>query len=141
MPDDCIFCQIVAGEIPSHTVYEDDDVLAFLDANPLAPGHTLVIPKEHHEKLEDLPEDLATELYGAMHDLVPAIEAAVDAPASNVGVNNGEQSGQEIPHVHFHVVPRFEGDGGRPFHAVGGSAPDLDDDELAAIADDIADAR
>jgi histidine triad (HIT) family protein len=141
MPDDCIFCQIVAGEIPSHTVYEDDQVFAFLDANPLAPGHTLVIPRDHHERLNDLPDDTADALYAAIHDLVPAAEAAVDAPASNVGFNNGEESGQEVPHVHGHVVPRFADDGGSPIHAVGGSAPDLDDEELAVIADDIAAAQ
>ncbi|SEN47281.1 histidine triad (HIT) family protein [Halorientalis persicus] len=138
MPDDCIFCQIVAGEIPSHTVYEDDHVFAFLDVNPLAPGHTLVIPKAHHERLNDLPEDTADALYAALHDLVPAAEAAVDAPASNVGFNNGEESGQEVPHVHGHVIPRFADDGGSPIHAVGGAAPDLADDELADIAADIA---
>jgi histidine triad (HIT) family protein len=137
MPEDCIFCQIVAGEIPSHTVYEDDTVTAFLDANPLAPGHTLVIPNDHHAKLQDLPDDVADDLYEVLHDLVPAAEAAVDAPASNVGFNNGEESGQEIPHVHGHVVPRFEGDGGNPIHAVGGTPPDLDDDDLAAIAADV----
>jgi len=138
MSEDCIFCQIVAGEIPSHTVYEDDDVFAFLDVNPLAPGHTLVIPKAHHERLNDLPEDTANALYDTLHELIPAVEDAVDAPASNVGFNNGAESGQEVPHVHGHVIPRFSGDGGNPIHAVGGAAPDLDDDELAAIAEDIA---
>ncbi|MFD1586138.1 HIT family protein [Halorientalis brevis] len=138
MPEDCIFCQIVAGEIPSNTVYEDDEVFAFLDVNPLAPGHTLVIPKDHHERLNDLPADLADDLYEALHELIPAVEDAVDAPASNVGFNNGEASGQEVPHVHGHIIPRFEDDGGHPIHAVGGSPPDLDDDELAAIAEDVA---
>lgn len=137
MPEDCIFCQIVAGEIPSHTVYEDDDVFAFLDANPLSPGHTLVIPKEHHERLNDLPDDVADDLYETLHELIPAVEDAVDAPASNVGFNNGEASGQEVPHVHGHIIPRFEGDGGNPIHAVGGSPPDLDDDELEQLAEDI----
>ena len=137
MSEDCIFCRIVAGEIPSHTVYEDDDVFAFLDANPLAPGHTLVIPKDHHERLNDLPDDVAESLYGTLHDLVPAVEDAVDASASNIGFNNGEAAGQEIPHVHGHVVPRSEGDGGTSFHAVMGSLADVDDDELAAIAEDI----
>ncbi len=137
MSEDCIFCQIVAGEIPSHTVYEDDDVFAFLDVNPLAPGHTLVIPKGHHERLQDLPDDEAEDLYETLHELIPAVENAVDAPASNVGFNNGEESGQEVPHVHGHIIPRFEGDGGNPIHAVGGSPPDLDDDELETIAEDI----
>jgi len=138
MSGDCIFCSIVDGEIPSHTVYEDETVLAFLDANPLARGHTLVIPKAHHPQLQDLPEDDAAGLHEVLHELVGTVEEAVDADGSNVGLNNGPASGQEIPHVHYHIVPRFEGDGGSPIHAVGGAAPDLDDDELAVVAADIA---
>lgn len=137
MPNDCIFCQIVAGDIPSKTVYEDDTVLAFLDVNPLSPGHTLVISKDHCETLDDLPEDIATDLFAVLHDLTPTVEAAVDADASNVAFNNGEASGQEVPHVHGHIIPRFQGDGGKPIHAIAGKRPDLSDEELDAIADDI----
>ncbi len=137
MPNDCIFCQIVAGDIPNKTVYEDDTVLAFLDVNPLAPGHTLVISKDHYETLGDLPEEAATDLFSVLHDLTPAVEAAVDADASNVAFNNGEAAGQEVPHVHGHIIPRFDGDGGKPIHAIAGDRPDLSDEELDAIADDI----
>ncbi|WP_135303546.1 HIT family protein [Haloarcula amylovorans] len=139
--DDCIFCQIVAGDIPSRTVYEDDDVLAFLDANPLAPGHTLVIPKAHHETLGDLPGDVGSDVFAALHDLTPAVEAAVDADGSTVAFNNGEEAGQEVPHVHGHIVPRFADDGGRPIHSLFGSRPDLSDDELDDIAAAIEDAN
>ncbi|KOX94999.1 HIT family protein [Haloarcula rubripromontorii] len=137
MSEDCIFCQIVAGDIPSRTVYEDDTVLAFLDANPLSPGHTLVIPKAHHERLNDTPDDVAGAVMSTLHDLVPAVEAVVDAPASTVAFNNGEAAGQEVPHVHGHIVPRFEDDGGRPIHALVTDRPDLSDDELDAIESDI----
>ena len=137
MSEDCIFCQIVAGDIPSRTVYEDDTVFAFLDANPLSPGHTLVIPKAHYERLNDTPADVAGEVLSTLHELVPAVEAAVDAPASTVAFNNGEEAGQEVPHVHGHIVPRFEGDGGRPIHALVNDRPDLSDDELDAIEDGI----
>ncbi|NHN46295.1 HIT family protein [Halostella sp. JP-L12] len=139
MTDDCIFCQIVAGDIPSRTVYEDDDVIAFLDANPLAPGHTLVIPRDHYETLNDLPDGEAAAVFDALHDLTPVVEDAVDADGSNVAFNNGEAAGQEVPHVHGHVIPRFDGDGGNPIHAIAGSRPDLSDDELDDIADRIAD--
>jgi histidine triad (HIT) family protein len=132
--DDCIFCRIVAGDIPSRIVYEDDDVLAFLDANPLAPGHTLVIPKAHHESLKDLPQELGSEVMSALPRLTPAVEDAVDAPASTVAFNNGEAAGQEVPHVHGHIVPRFADDGGRPIHALVSDRPDLSDDELDDIA-------
>ena len=140
MSEDCIFCQIVAGDIPNRTVYEDDDVLAFLDANPLAPGHTLVIPKAHHETLGDLPADAGASVFETLHRLTPVIETAVDADASNVAFNNGEAAGQEVPHVHGHVIPRFSGDGGGPIHAIAGSPPDLSDDELDDLAARIADA-
>lgn len=138
MPDDCIFCSIVAGDLPARTVYETDDVLAFLDATPLAPGHTLVIPKAHARHVGDLDDDLASDLFAAVTELTPRVQDAVDADAANVGINDGEAAGQEVPHVHVHVIPRFEGDGGAPLHAVGGQRPDLSDDELDAIAADIA---
>ena len=131
---DCIFCSIVDGEIPSDTVYEDDTVVAFLDANPLARGHTLVIPKAHHERLDDLPGDLATDVFDAVHDLTGRVERAVDAEATTVAVNNGELAGQEVPHVHVHIVPRFADDGGRPIHALIDERPELDDDERAEVA-------
>ncbi len=136
--EDCIFCRIVAGEIPSRTVHETENILAFLDANPLAPGHTLVIPKAHHETLADTPEDLAKEILSALYDLTPVVETAVDADASNVAFNNGEAAGQEIPHLHGHIIPRFEDDGGNPIHAIVGSRPQLDDEELDDIAESIA---
>lgn len=135
--EDCIFCRIVAGEIPSRTVHETETVLAFLDANPLAPGHTLVIPKAHHETLSDTPADLANDVLSTLYELTPIVEGAVDAPASNVAFNNGEAAGQEVPHLHGHVIPRFENDGGNPIHAIAGSPPDLDDDELDDIAERI----
>ncbi len=132
-----IFSQIVDGEIPARIVYEDETTLAFLDANPLAPGHTLVIPKAEYERLEDVPEDEAADLYATIHRLVPAVEDAVDADATTVAFNNGEAAGQEVDHVHCHVVPRFEDDAGGPIHAIFGDLPTLSDDELDDIAADI----
>lgn len=130
MTDDCIFCRIIDGDIPSRTVYEDEDVFAFLDANPLATGHTLVIPKAHHERLDDLSTSASSSLFDAVHALTPAIETAVDADATTIGINNGPAAGQEVPHVHVHVVPRFDGDGGGPIHAIAPDRPDPSDDEL-----------
>ncbi|WP_435319769.1 HIT family protein [Haloarchaeobius sp. TZWSO28] len=136
--DDCIFCQIIAGDIPSRTVYEDEHAFAFLDVNPLAPGHTLVIPKSHHETLNDLPADEGSAVFSALHDLVPRVEAAVDADGSTVAFNNGEAAGQEVPHVHAHIVPRFDGDGNGPIHALFDGPGEMADEELDRIADDIA---
>ena len=137
MTDDCIFCRIVDGDIPARSVYEDDDVLAFLDANPLSAGHTLVIPKAHHQALRDLPAALSTAVFETVHDLVGDVEDAVDADAHTVAVNDGPAAGQEVPHTHVHIVPRFEGDGGGPIHAIAGARPDLSDEQLDDIADQI----
>ncbi|SEO55912.1 histidine triad (HIT) family protein [Halogranum amylolyticum] len=139
MSEDCIFCAIVDGDIPGRIVRETETTLAFLDANPLAPGHTLVIPKDHHARLDDLPDDVAADIFRDVHELVSRVEDAVDADATTVGINDGEAAGQEVPHVHAHIVPRFDGDGGHPIHAVAGDRPDLSDEELdeieAAIAE------
>ena len=141
MSTDCPFCGIVAGEIPGRIVHETDTVTAFLDANPLAPGHTLVVPNEHHERLNDLSSGLAADVFAVLHRLVPAIETTTEADGSTIAFNNGTAAGQEVPHVHGHVVPRFADDGGAPIHAVAGDRPDLADDELDDIADHIRDAR
>ncbi|SFR33835.1 HIT family protein [Halogeometricum limi] len=137
MSEPTIFERIVSGDIPARVVYETDTVLAFLDANPLAPGHTLVVPKEAHRRLRDLPDDVAADVWAAVDELAPRVEDAVDADGLTVGVNDGEAAGQEVPHVHVHLVPRFEGDGGGPIHAVAGAKPDLSDEELDDIADSI----
>ena len=138
MTEDCIFCRIVEGEIPARVVYEDEETLAFLDANPLAPGHTLVIPKRHYETLGETPTEPGEMAFAAVHLLTPLIEDAVDADATTVAINNGEAAGQEVPHLHVHIVPRFDGDGGGPIHAIAGDSPDLSEDELDDIAERIA---
>jgi len=140
MSEETVFTQIVDGEIPSYTVYEDETTYAFLDANPLAPGHTLVIPKEPYERIHDMPPEVAADVFATIARIVPAVEAAVDAPASTVASNNGEEAGQEVPHVHWHIVPRFPDDGAAAVHAMFDGV-DLDEDEMQAVAEDIRDAR
>jgi len=137
MSDDCIFCSIVAGDIPARTVHETDDVLAFLDANPLARGHTLVIPKSHATHVGDIDEAVASALFAAVAELTPRVQSAVGADGANVGINDGEAAGQEVPHAHVHIIPRFDGDGGAPLHAVGGERPHLSDDELDEVAETV----
>lgn len=102
----CIFCQIVEGTTPGYKVYEDQHTLAFLDINPVADGHVLLIPKHHQQFVEDLPEELYNTLFDSLKGLVKPIQAAFDAPASNIGINNGPNAGQIIPHVHIHIIPR-----------------------------------
>jgi len=133
MSDQTIFEQIIAGEIPSYTVYEDETTYAFLDANPLAPGHTLVIPKEPYERVNDMPPELLGDVFDVAGRLAEAIETAVDADASTMAINNGEEAGQEVPHVHLHIIPQFAEDTARPIHTLFDGA-DLDDDEMDEIA-------
>ncbi|MFT4948489.1 MAG: histidine triad (HIT) family protein [Natronomonas sp.] len=136
--DDCVFCSIVDGEVPSHEVYEDEATYAFLDANPLVSGHTLVIPKAHHERVNDMPAAVAGAVGRTIATVAPAAEAAVDATASTIAYNNGEAAGQEVPHVHAHIVPRSPDDGGQPVHALFGGPGEANDGELAAVAEDVA---
>lgn len=133
----CIFCRIAAGEASSRTVYEDETTIAFLDANPLARGHTLVIPRDHYERLNDLPSPLAGDVLSVLHHLVDPVEDAVDADATTVAFNNGRAAGQEVPHVHGHIVPRFRGDQGGPIHRMFGERPALSESELDRICDTI----
>ena len=107
----CVFCKIVAGQIPALTVESTEAALAFLDIGPLAEGHLLLIPKSHYGRLEDLPADLAGEVCRLLPRLGQALTQVTEAPAYNVLQNNGRLSGQEVPHVHFHLIPRSEGDG------------------------------
>ena len=134
---DCIFCQIVDGEIPSHTIYEDDAVMAFLDANPLTEGHTLIIPKDHYSTMDEMPDAVGAAIGRALTQLAPVVENSVGANASTIGINNGEDAGQEIPHVHAHVIPRTPDDHGGSIHSIFSSTPEIGDDELAELAQDI----
>jgi len=109
---ECIFCKIVKGEVPAIKILEDDLNLAFLDIKPRSPGHTLVIPKKHYEKLEDMPEEEVKELMGFIHKLIKVVPKVVGAQGFNLGINNGKVAGQEIMHTHFNIIPRFENDNG-----------------------------
>lgn len=112
MPD-CVFCKIITGEVPSAKVYENDNVLAFLDINPVNPGHTLIIPKDHFENLSATPEDVLQELVVTSKKVAAAVLKAAGSGGFNLTVNNGAEAGQVVPHTHFHVIPRFNGDGHR----------------------------
>jgi len=138
MSGSCIFCRIVAGDAPARVVAETEDAVAFLDANPLSPGHTLVIPRDHHETLGDLPADEGQAVFSLLHRLVPVVERAVDADATTVAFNNGRAAGQEVHHVHGHVVPRFEDDGLGPIHGLFDSRPRIDRTEMDEIGERIA---
>lgn len=106
----CVFCKIIAGEIPSAKVYEDDKVLAFLDIAPFNFGHTLVIPKAHCHGISDLPDDYRDAIFAAAAKIAPAVMRATGALGFNLLMNNGQVAGQEVPHAHLHIIPRFVDD-------------------------------
>jgi len=108
---DCIFCKIVKGEIPSSKLYEDKNSYAFLDIMPIRPGHALVIPKKHYETMLDIPDDCLKDMAIATKKVSKAVKEGLEAEGFNVQMNNYEASGQLVPHAHFHIVPRVEGDG------------------------------
>lgn len=109
--EECVFCKIVKGEIPSAKLYEDDLVLAFLDIMPANKGHTLVIPKKHYEVLTDIPVDELEKLMDELKKVAEAVIEATKAEGFNILMNNKKVAGQIVPHAHFHIVPRFSNDG------------------------------
>jgi len=112
MPDtDCIFCKIVRGEIPCAKVFETDTVLAFLDIAPVIKGHALVIPKAHFADIWSLPTGQAPELMAAIQKVGQALVDGLGAAGMNLGMNNGAAAGQLVHHAHWHLIPRFAGDG------------------------------
>lgn len=130
----CLFCQIVAGEIPCSKIYEDDQILAFLDIHPLNPGHTLLVPKKHAEHLLESSLEDAVALISAAKKIVPAIMASVGAQGCNVTFNIGHSAGQVVFHTHLHVIPRYDNDGYKPWER-----NDETTDSLESIAERIRD--
>lgn len=107
MKNNCIFCAIAAGEIPSFKVYEDEWVVAYLDINPFTEGHTLVIPKAHSEGLLDTPEETLSAVLVRVKKVAAHLRAALPCDGFNILQNNGEAAGQTVKHLHFHIVPRY----------------------------------
>lgn len=114
--DNCLFCKIVHGEIPSEKIYEDDATFAFLDIKPLNDGHTLVVPKQHHENIFDVSDDALGRTMETVRCLAPIIRDSVGADGMNVNSNHGSAAGQIVGHMHVHLIPRFEKDGYRHWH-------------------------
>lgn len=129
--NDCIFCKIVAQDIPATVVYEDDDVLVFMDIGPIIKGHTLVIPKNHYDPVTETPDDVLAKLHVVAKQVARAQMNGLGADGVNIMQNNGKAAGQEVPHIHVHVIPRFGDDG----HHWNWAAKKYDDfDEMAELA-------
>ena len=109
--DNCIFCKIANGEIPSRTVYEDADFRAILDLGPATKGHTLILPKEHAANLYELPEELAAKVLPAAKKVAALLKDRLGCAGLNLVQNNGELAGQTVMHFHLHLIPRYDNDG------------------------------
>lgn len=129
--DNCVFCKIIAGKIPSVKIYEDDNSLAFMDIGPVSPGHVLLICKEHYQHLGEMPAETAAKSLAALPSLVSAVQNATQCSGVNVLQNNGAIAGQVVPHVHFHIIPRYGTAGEFHFNWPAGKYEDGKMQELA----------
>ena len=125
---DCIFCKIVNGEIKSRLIMESKNSIAFLDAFPVTKGHTLVIPKTHYSKIQDMSQDDSVDLFRVVYEVVPKIDKITGSTL--LAIHNGKESGQEIPHVHVHLIPRQSNDLAGPVHSMFKNKPNLSDEEF-----------
>ena len=107
---DCIFCKIIAGQMPANIVYSDEQTFAFLDINPANKGHTLVLPRKHYTTFNDIPEAELQNLFAAVQKISKGMEKGLNADGYNVLNNNKKPAGQLVDHVHIHIIPRFKGD-------------------------------
>ena len=105
---DCVFCKIVAGEIPAHKIYEDADTFAFLDAHPTAPGHTLVVPKKHVRNIFDIDDNTLATVMKTVRRVAPAVRDGVGGHGVHVNSNHEAAAGQIVFHIHFHIIPRHD---------------------------------
>ncbi len=128
---ECIFCKIVAGEIPSKILKETSKSISFLDAFPLAKGHVLVISKNHHQKIQDMSPEENSDLFSLVHLMISRVDALTGATL--VAVHNGKEAGQEVPHVHVHLVPRSAEDSAGTIHSMFDSTLKLSESEIGEL--------
>ena len=125
---DCIFCKIVNGEIPAKIIDETEKSLAFLDAFPLTKGHSLVITKTHYEKMQQIPPEENAELFETVRRVLSKVDKLSNATL--IALHNGKDSGQEVPHVHIHLIPRSKEDSAGPVHSMFKDKPKPSDEEF-----------
>lgn len=128
---DCIFCKIVSGEIKSKFLKETKHSVSFLDAFPLAAGHVLIIPKNHHKKIQDLSIEENADLFSLVYDIISNVDKITGSTL--VAIHNGEDAGQEIPHLHIHLVPRSKDDSAGPIHSMFSSTLTFTESEMNKI--------
>ena len=134
---DCIFCKIANKEIPSQIIAESENSLAFMDASPLTKGHSLVIPKNHHEKVQNMSKDENADLFETVRKVLSRVDKITGATL--LAVHNGKESGQEIPHVHVHLIPRSPKDLAGPVHSMFNQKITLSENEINEIHEKLKD--
>jgi len=132
---ECIFCKIISGQIPSAIVHSDDNFFVFLDINPANKGHTLVIPKKHYETFNDMPAEEVWHLFETVQKVSKAVEKGLKAEGYNILISNKRPAGQEVDHIHVHVIPRYKGD--EMAVRLGWNYKKYDEGEAKAVADRI----
>ena len=125
---DCIFCKIISRQIPAKILHETSHSICFLDAFPLTKGHVLVIPKNHHKKIQDMSSSENSDLFSLVHVMMSKVDSITGSTL--IAIHNGETAGQEIPHVHVHLVPRSESDSAGPIHTMFKSSLNLSNSEI-----------
>ena len=121
--EDCLFCKIVKKEISAEIVYENEVAIGLLDVHPKAPGHTMVIPKNHVATILNLPENKTGPFFIAVKNATRMLQKALVPDGFNIGLNHGKDGGQTIDHLHVHIIPRYKGDGGTSMHGIVDNPP------------------
>ena len=134
----CIFCKIISGEISARVIMQNEKAMALLDAFPLAAGHTLVMPKSHYAKVQQMSEQDAVAVFDMVWKLAGAVETASQVNASTIAIHNGSEAGQEVPHVHVHIVPRKRDDGAGAIHSMFKTKPKLSPQEMDSLRERMA---
>ena len=130
---DCIFCKIILREIPAKILSESSNSISFLDAFPLAKGHVLVIPKNHHQKIQDMSKEENTDLFSLVHQMISKVDSLYGSTL--LAVHNGKDAGQEVPHVHVHLVPRRKDDSAGAIHNMFNSSLKLSESDIEELYD------
>ena len=128
---DCIFCKIISGSIAAKILKETVQSISFLDAFPLAKGHVLVIPKNHHQKIQDMSQDENADLFLLVREMISKVDSV--SGATLVAIHNGIDAGQDVPHVHVHLIPRSKDDSAGPIHSMFDSSLNLSESEVNDI--------
>ena len=134
---DCLFCKIIAKEIPAEIISENDNYLSFLDITPRAEGHTLVVPKKHANNIIDLDPEAIGPLFEGVRKTTTLIKNSLNPDGFTIGINHGSVAGQAVDHLHVHIIPRHANDGDGSIHSVVRPSDDFSGDNLSKVAEKI----